>query len=101
MIVGEPLEVCVYVTLHDAAPPLPDSEHDPPPEKLPELEELKLTVPVGVAGFAAVSVTVAVHVLALPGGTGSGEQPTPVCVESFATTSTVEPDAVKCALSPP
>jgi hypothetical protein len=58
----------------DADGTLPARVHDAALEKLPGPVELKLTVPVGVTGLEAVSVTVAVHVLAVPVATGAGEQ---------------------------
>jgi hypothetical protein len=54
----------------------------PPPPKLPDESLEKPTVPVGVEAVPdAVSVTVAVHEVALPTATELGEQLTPVDVE--------------------
>ncbi len=61
-----------------------DSVQKPLPEKLPPpVSDVKVTVPVGVVGpLRAVSVTVAVHDVAWPMTTVSGEQVTFVVVRS-------------------
>ena len=64
-------------------------------------EDVKLTVPVGVlAPLDAVSVTVAVQVVALPVATDVGEHAT--CVDVGSTDVMVEdvPLLVACSLSP-
>jgi len=66
----------------DAEPALTASSHDLF-ERVPDPDELSDTIPVG-ANVLAVSVTVAVHAVVSPTGTGFGEQLTTVCVASWA-----------------
>ena len=77
--------------------------------QLPELpntpvvgEDVKLTVPVDVlAPLDAVSVTVAVQVVALPNATDVGERATLVDGGSSDVTDGEVPLLVACVLSPP
>jgi hypothetical protein len=55
--------------------------------KVPLLSVLKVTVPVGVVGDPFVSVTVAVHVVAVPSRTVGGEQEIAVVVVSWSCTA--------------
>jgi hypothetical protein len=66
------------------------SVHDPPPEKVPPLvSDVKLTIPVGVLAVpAAVSATVAVHVVACPTMTVTGTQLTVADVDREPTAPT-------------
>ena len=70
-------------------PPL--SVQDPLLLKLPLPLLLKETVPVGAVGVPKVSVTCAVHVLALPYVTGFGEHVTAVVVPWFTVTVGLPP----------
>jgi hypothetical protein len=66
-----------YETAHPDVPTVlvGASVQVPPLDKLPAADELTVTVPVGVvAPLAAVSVTVVVHVVAVPTSTDGGEQ---------------------------
>lgn len=97
-----PAAVGVYVTEQDALAPLPDKVQAPPPLNVPALSEVKVTVPLGVVFVpAAVSVTVAVHVVELPTSTVPGEQETLVEVERLVTLTVVLPADPLCVLSPP
>ena len=89
---------------HDETPvaPVGASEQLPDAPKFPELGlEAKPTVPPGAAGLLlAVSVTVAVHVVAEPVATLPGAHDTVVEVASVTVTCAL-PDDVWCPASPP
>ena len=93
------------VTAQEAVPTVPVAAS----VQLPELpnapvvgEDVKLTVPVGVlAPLELVSVTVAVHVVALPVATDVGEHATLVDVGSTDVIEEDVPLLVACSLSPP
>ncbi len=83
MIVVPPLTDGTKVTEQVAVVPLPERVHVVE-LKLPEWLDVKVTVPLGVAGAPPpVSVTVAVHVVGEPVGTGEGLQTTVVVVGSL------------------
>jgi hypothetical protein len=103
--VYEPAADGVNETPQDATPVVPVAASAQLPElpKDPVAGELvKLTVPVGVvAPLARVSVTVAVHVVALPLVIDAGEHDTAVAVESVAAIDEDTPLLVLWATSPP
>lgn len=73
-------------------------------ENDPDSVLLKVTDPVGVLGVpVSVSLTVAVHVMALPTAAEVGEHDTDVLVNRnvVTTASAVNPELVECVASPP
>ena len=75
----------------------------PDPENTPVLgEAVNVIVPVGVLGlFVAVSVTVAVHVIALPRLSDAGVQPMAVEIGSSTPIEPDRPLPAWCSSSPP
>ena len=88
-------------TEHLADSRLPLRSHWPPLLRLPEPPLEKLTMPVGVVGAPGpLSLTVAVHVVACPGVTAVGEQPTKVDVGALLTLKPVDALLTPCVASP-
>ncbi len=97
MIVAVPVALGVNVTEH-----VPSASVHDAALKLPAAPvEVKLTEPVGVLLVpAAVSATVAVHVLACPTTTGDVHETVVLVVRRFTVTDT-DPLLPACVVSPP
>jgi hypothetical protein len=96
---AEPADVYVTWQVADAPLPLKVQGDDVNVEAV--LVELNVTVPVGGVGVPGeVSVTVAVHVVALPTMIDTGEQLTPVEVARFVTVKVDSPVLVPWVVSP-